>query len=169
MYLDKEGANSIVLHLKREANDLQFFDLHDMNQIIIMTHFILGINPDSIVPVTAFMVTQNINTKVQTKTPLSIVTCISVEAKLKELRINVKPGEFLEYQNCLIVPKGSYIGYDRKLGIKKTLQLEVWPCMSGCYSMTFPMIGNQEISPINPFNAFFPVYQTFMKPFSLGY
>lgn len=51
------------------------------------------------------------------------------------------------------------------------MQIEVWPCLTGCHINNFavPGVGNREVSPINPFNSVFPVYTTFMAPFLHSY
>lgn len=119
-------------------------------------------------PISANMVVKNSLTSTTERTPLSIVSCSQIQDKLDELKLKIKPGEFLEYQDCLVFPKGSLIGRDSSKGIKRTIEIEVNPCLTGCYSHTFPMIGPQEITPLNSF-PFFPVYPAFMHQFNYGY
>lgn len=166
-FLNKDGANITILNVK--SQDRPFFDLSDAKQLFVLTHFILGIDPQTVVPLKAFMVEQNTRTLTTERTPLPIVSCSLVQDKLDELKLKIKPGEFLEYQDCLVFPKGSLIGKDKKQGIKRTVQIEVSPCLTGCYTHDFgPMLGLQEISPLNPF-PFFPVYPAFMHQFNFGY
>lgn len=98
-----------------------------------------------------------------------MVACTEVQATLDELKIKNKAGGILKHQYCIDFPPGTLIGEDKKSGIKKSIQIEATPCLTNCYTHTFPgPIGLQEITPTNPF-PFFPVYRTFMHQLNMAY
>lgn len=89
--------------------------------MFVLTHFILGIDPNQLVPASAYMVLENLKASTKEKTPLPIVRCTTVQYLFDELKINIRPGELLEHQYCVVFPKGSLIGWDKKQGIKRTV------------------------------------------------
>jgi hypothetical protein len=63
------------------------------------------------------------------------------------------------------------IGENKATNIKKSIRIEIRPCLTNCHKHTFPPtlpgVGQQEIRPNNPFP--FPVYQLFMHNFFQKY
>jgi len=166
-YIRKDSPNITILDLK--SDEKPFFDLNfeESKQLLILTHFIAGMDPKELWPLNVYMVVENTKTKTVEKTSIPIIEC--TQDLFDGLRVGFKPREVLEYQFCVTFSKGTLIGKDKKAGIKRSIHIEAVPCLVNCYKFTFPApIGLQEIRPNNPFPAnVFPVYQTYMHSFNI--
>ena len=167
-FIRKEDPNITILDIKSNQNP--YMDLKQSKQLLLLTHFIAGINPVGIWQLKAYSVVQDTKTRtILEKNPLQLVDCKQLEDLFNQINLKYETGDLFQYQECIDFKDGTLIGMDNKTGIKKSILIEVMPCLTDCHKYTFPVpVGLQEITPNNAF-PFFPVYRTFMHELNKGY
>ena len=117
------------------------------------------------------MVVSNLKTRTVERTELELLDCRGIDpSEISDLSLEHLTLRLVNYQKCIMFKEDVLIGWDKKAGIKRYIEINVLPCLTGCYSYTFPtpplsLAGPQEIKPTNPLGA----YEPFMHQLAYTY
>lgn len=137
----KQNVDITILNIK--SNETPFIDLKQNRQILVLNHYIFGINPETLFPTKAYYVEKDSLKGTLVKTPLEIKLCTELKSDYSDLNLKLQANDILEYQACIefeILEKPLLIGEDKSLKLKRTIEIEVNPCLANCHQHDFGVI-----------------------------
>jgi hypothetical protein len=144
-FVNKESPQITIL--QERAQDSYFVDIQKDQLMIPITYYMSGIAKNKLFTVAASQVTENKKLNSITKAPLIIKNCDELDMDLTG--INFKKGINIDHEECLEFSEPTLIGEDRINKIKKSVWIEVFPCLADCYIHNFGAFGMREIKPSN--------------------
>ena len=107
----KEEANIAIINLKNGEDP--FLNVKDNKQVLFFAHYLFGIDPNQLMPMSAFLLERNILTRTTTRTPLEVVPCGAITTDMTGLNMNFLPADLLEIAECVEFTKDTLIGLDK--------------------------------------------------------
>lgn len=179
-FVRKEEADVTILNIKSDEN--AFISLKQNKQMFVLNHYIFRVDPEQLFPARVYYVQKNTKTRAVVRTPIDYVECNKLEESVyADLNLKLKANDLLQYQYCINfegMQKDYSLGEDKQQHIKRTIEIEVNPCLVNCYqhdfgiipiynpAPPFNIIGTvpmpQEMKPDNPFGLYTPFASAYL-------
>ena len=84
-FIRKEDVDVAIINIKSSENP--FIDLRENRQILLLNHYIFGINPDTLFPAKAYYVEKDSIKGTLVRTPLDVKDCRELKKDYSDLNL----------------------------------------------------------------------------------
>lgn len=112
-------------------------NLKENKQVVLFTNYIFGIDPDKLLPLSAFLLEKDLSNRRVTRTPLEVKTIEKLKTDISELHMDSLSQDLLQATRCVEFTDDTLIGEDKRANIKRSIEIQLNPCLVDCYLHTF--------------------------------